>query len=107
MAPSVGPALAVLILLLVPLSAVDALAPTGRNSVTLGGDSSFYSPSKVFHSTEQASVSSPDLNGLCKAHTTAAACGKPCKWCSSAAVPSACYAPRAAARLPPGVFECK
>jgi hypothetical protein len=53
MAPSVGPALAVLILLLVPLSAVDALAPTGRNSVTLGGDSSFSSPSKVFHSTEQ------------------------------------------------------
>lgn len=43
----------------------------------------------------------------CKAHTTAEKCHRPCEWCTSAAVPSACYGPKAAARLPPGVFECK
>ena len=42
-----------------------------------------------------------------RAHETQTECHAPCVWCTSAAVPSACYGPKAAARLPPAVFECK
>ena len=42
----------------------------------------------------------------CAAHTDEASCALPCRWCQSAAVPSACFSAKAAASLPAGVFEC-
>jgi hypothetical protein len=42
----------------------------------------------------------------CALHASEAACRAPCKWCVSAAVPSSCYGPAEAAKLPPSIFEC-
>ena len=42
----------------------------------------------------------------CARHTDEASCALPCRWCKSAAVPSACFSAKAAASLPAGVFEC-
>lgn len=42
----------------------------------------------------------------CARHTDEASCALPCRWCKSAAVPSACFSAKAAASLPAGVFQC-
>ena len=42
----------------------------------------------------------------CARHTDEASCALPCRWCKSAAVPSACFSAKAAASLPAGVVEC-
>ena len=57
-------------------------------------------------SPSEVELEAPAPHG-CAAHATETACHAPCVWCTSAAVPSACYGPKAAARLPPAVFECK
>ena len=57
-------------------------------------------------SSSELELEAPAPHG-CAAHATETACHAPCVWCTSAAVPSACYGPKAAARLPPAVFECK
>jgi hypothetical protein len=98
MAPSLSSVLvavfAALVLLLScsPHSA-NALKPT-FNSATL---SSKNNPRGFAMDIDDAS------NGGCRAHTSAAACAKPCEWCVSAAVPASCYASKAAGRV--GTFH--
>lgn len=46
-------------------------------------------------------------SSACDAIPSPAACAAAsCKWCKSSAVPSGCFAPEEAKRLPPGAFEC-
>lgn len=49
----------------------------------------------------------PAGDGKCADIKKEAECAKAkCNWCTSAAVPSACYDPADASKLPPSVFKC-
>lgn len=91
---------AAVVLLLAPYSATALKPALKKTSAALGGMGGSRHPRGFAMDLNDAA------NG-CKAHATAKECAKPCMWCSSAAVPSACYSSKAAARLPAGVFECK
>jgi hypothetical protein len=98
-----SPARRLLLALLVIFSLVStasAVQPPRRSSALRRLD---LSVARGFGSSEDLDASAP--HG-CEKHETKEECHAPCLWCASAAVPSACYGAKEAAKLPPGVFMC-
>ena len=60
------------------------------------------SPDARFGTSE---VEAPAPHG-CARHETQTECHAQCVWCTAAAVPSSCFGPKEAAKLPPSVFVC-
>ena len=77
------------------VTTADAIQPSRRPSV-------LQSPDVRIGTSE---VEAPAPHG-CVRHETQNECHAPCVWCTSAAVPSSCFGPKEAARLPPSVFVC-
>lgn len=90
-------ALVLLLLALLLLVSGTSAMHTPRRATALG--------SRFEDGINARRFNAPSPHG-CEAHATQGACHTPCVWCTSAAVPSACYNAKEAAKLPPAVFVC-